>query len=147
MDGSPVCHVPASRATMTFVSVALMKSVTLTSGVKASQVLTIAGGVLTLNFKLVTSAGPSTVTYYLEFSDNLTDWYREVAEEDAGKGVVQMPKVVRTITDNNSTTLADGTHFVSCQFTRQAQFARVQAAVAVGACVMSISAPFGTLAV
>jgi len=132
---------------MTFVSVALMKSVTLTSGVKASQPLMLVGGVLTLDFMLVTTSGPSTVTFYLEFSEDNKTWYREVAEEDAGKGVVQMPKVVRTITDNNSTTLADGTHLVSCQFTRQAQFARVQAAVAVGACVMSLSAPFGTLAV
>jgi hypothetical protein len=129
------------------VSVVLMNSVTLTSGVKASSSLLLSGNSLTLDFLLVTSAGPSTVTYYLEFSEDNKVWYREVAEEDASKGVVLMPKVVRTFSDNNSTNLADGTHLVSCQFTRRAQFARVQAAVAVGACKMSLSAPFGQLGV
>lgn len=121
-----------------------MTGVVLGAGYTASQSMLISGGALTLDFSLNCSGGPSTVKFYLEFSEDNSVWYAEVAEEDAGAGVVSMPKVVRTFADNGGTTIANNPTFnVSCQFTRRAQFARVQMAVTAGACtVTSLKAPF-----
>lgn len=125
-----------------------MQKVTLGASPTPSRALLITGGVLTLDF-LIAVTGPATITFFLEFSENATatsgDWSAEVAEENAGKGVVLMPKVVRTFADNNSTAVATNAAFaVSCQFTRQAPFARVQAAVSAGTAVMTLTTPFGT---
>lgn len=121
-----------------------MQQVTLGASPTPSRALLIAGGAVTLDF-LINVTGPATITFFLEFSENATDWFAEVAEEDAGKGVVAMPKVVRTFADNNSTAVATNAAFaVSCQFTRQAPFVRVQAAVSAGAAIMTLTAPFGT---
>ena len=123
-----------------------MSSVVLAAGNTPSKGLLLVGDTLTLNFKLVCTGGPSTVTMFLEFSEDNTNWFQEVAEEDAGKGVVSMPKVVRTFADNNGTTIADGTFSVSGQFKRRAQFARVQMAVTAGNCTATVTAPYGQLA-
>jgi len=118
------------------------------AGFTASKGLMIAGDTLTLNFLLACSGGPSTVTFFLEFSEDGKTWFAEVAEEDAGKGVVSMPKVVRTLADNNATNIADNAAFaISCQFKRRMLIARVQMAVSAGAAVVtSLTAPYGTIA-
>lgn len=125
-----------------------MSAVALGVGNTASKSLMIASDKVTLDFLLNCSAGPSTVTFFLEFSEDNVAWFAEVAEEDAGKGVVSMPKVVRTFADNNSTAIANNTAFaVSCQFTRIAPFVRAQMAASAGTVVVtSLTAPFGTLA-
>lgn len=117
----------------------------LTGAFTPSKGLLLSGDTLTLDFLLNCSNGPSTVAFFLEFSENGVDWFAEVAEEDAGKGVVAMPKVVRTFADNNSTTIANNAAYaVSCQFTRRAAFARVQIAASAGTVVATITAPIGT---
>jgi len=121
-----------------------MNGVTLGGSNTATNALLIVGDTVTLDFLLVTSAGPTAVQFFLEFSEDNVNWFREVAEEDGGKGVVSMPKVLRTFADNNGTNLADGTHLVSCQFTRRAQLVRLQMSVGAGACVATVTAPFGT---
>lgn len=123
-----------------------MTGVTLGAGYTPSRTLMISGGKVTLDFLLACSGGPSTVTFFLEYSENGVDWFAEVAEEDAGKGVVSMPKVIRTFADNNGTTIANNAAFaVTCQFKRLAQLVRVQMAVSAGACVVTrLTAPFGT---
>jgi hypothetical protein len=125
-----------------------MQQVTLGASPTASRALLINDQAVTLDFSIAVT-GPATITFFLEFSENATatsgDWFAEVAEEDAGKGVVSMPKVVRTFADNNSTAVATNAAFnVSCQFTRQAPFVRVQMAVSAGAAVVNLTAPFGT---
>jgi hypothetical protein len=125
-----------------------MNNVALTAGYVASKGLVLSGDTLTLNFLLKCSGGPSTVTYFLEFSEDGVTWYAEVAEEDAGKGVVSMPKVVRTFADNNGTAIADNAAFaVSCQFKRRMLMARVQMAASAGTVlVTSLTAPYGIIA-
>lgn len=123
-----------------------MTGVTLGAGYTPSRTLMISGGIVTLDFLLACSGGPSTVTFFLEYSENGVDWFAEVAEEDGSKGVVLMPKVIRTFADNNSTAIANNAVFaVSCQFKRLAQLARVQMAVSAGACIVTrLTSPFGT---
>jgi hypothetical protein len=125
-----------------------MSGVTLGAGNTASKGLLVTSGAVTLDFLLACSGGPSTVTFFLEFSEDNIKWFTEVAEEDGGGGVVLMPKVVRTFADNNGVSIADNPAFaVSCQFTRRAPFVRVQMAVSAGVCVVtSLTAPYGTLA-
>jgi hypothetical protein len=123
-----------------------MTGVVLGAGNTASSALVIVGDTLTLDFDLNCSGGPTTVTFFLEFSEDNATWFAEVAEEDAGKGVVSMPKVVRTFADNNGTAIANNASFrASCQFKRRAPLVRVQMAVTAGACtVSSLTAPYGT---
>ena len=127
------------------IGLSLGRGWTLTTGTTSSLALMLVDGELEIDFDLNCSAGPSTVTYFIEYSEDLITWYAEVAEEDAGKGVISMPKVVRTLADENSTTIADNPSFrASCQFKRQAPFARVQMSAAAGTVVVnSIVAPFG----
>lgn len=126
-----------------------MTAVVLGASYTPSRAMLISGDNMTLDFSLNCSGGPSTVKFYLQFSEDTITWYDEVAEEDAGAGVVSMPKVVRTLADNGGTTIANNVAFnVSCQFTRRAQFGRVQMAVTAGACtVTSLIAPFAASAV
>ena len=107
---------------------------------------------MSLQWTLVTTGGPTTVNYYLEFTDenpndSASAWFREVDEADNGTGTVKMSKVVRTFAENGGASLADGTHQLSCQFVRQAQFVRLQVSVSAGAAVVTIDAPFGSIPV
>lgn len=119
-----------------------MTGVTLTAGYQASNPFMVADLTAVIHAKLVVSSSPAAVTWYLEYSDDLVDWFREVAEEDAGGGAVLMPIVIRTFADNAGTTLAVGTSNLAAQLTRQARFIRVQIASA-GAVVATLVAPFG----
>lgn len=108
----------------------------LTGAFVASGYTMLAGGILTLDFDFATTGGPSTIEWYLEFASDPINgpWRREVAEEDAGMGVVSMPLVIRHFADNAGTQLTDGTYGISTQFQRQEAFARVQSRITAGAC-------------
>lgn len=122
-----------------------MRGIPLATGYSTSAAVLIVGQKLEIDFDLSCSAGPSTVTYFIEYSEDLVTWFAEVAEENAGKGVVLMPKVIRTFADNNATNVANNTGFkVSCQFTRPHRFARIQIAAASGTVVVnSATSAFG----
>lgn len=108
----------------------------LTSSFVPSGYTMIAGDRLTLHFAFDTSGGPSSVEWYPEFATDPIKgpWYREVAEEDTGKGVVLMPKTIRTFADENGSQLSDGSHALSVQLRRQEAFARIQMRITAGAC-------------
>lgn len=122
-----------------------MRGIPLATGYSTSAAVLIVDEALEIDFDLSCSAGPSTVSYFIEYSEDLVTWFAEVAEEDAGKGVVLMPKTVRTFADNNSTSVANNTGFkVSCQFTRPHLFARIQIAAAAGTVIVnSATSEFG----
>ena len=87
----------------------------------------------TLDFKIVVSSGPAVVAWYLEFSKDLVDAYREVAEEDVGNGVTHMPKVLRDFKEaSTGTGLLTGTHLLTTQFVRSHMFCRIQIACTSG---------------
>jgi hypothetical protein len=114
-------------------SLILMRGQALTTGTTSSLALMLVDDELEIDFDLNCSGGPSIVTYYIEYSEDLVVWFREVAEENAGKGVVLMPAALRTLADSGSAVIANNTSFrASCQFTRQAQFARIQMSAATG---------------
>ncbi len=125
----------------------LLSAATLTGSNQASSPLLLSGERCELWFTIVVTVGTVSVNWFMEFTDAAPAsgvWYQEVAEEDAGKGVVSMPKVLRTFADNGGTTLAIGTHNLAVPFTRQGPMARVQvSASGAGTAVCSISAPFG----
>lgn len=86
-----------------------------------------------LFFDLVTSNGPTTINFYLEFSFDFAKWFREVDEQDIGSGVVKQSLVVRTLYPNGATTgLADGAYQLTAQFGRRAPYGRVQLNVSAG---------------
>ena len=83
-----------------------------------------------LDFEAVVTVAAS-IEWFLEFTsgnpnDVGAEWYQETAQEDAGGGVVGMPKVLRTLQANGGGTLAAGTHRVSTQFVRKHLYARIQ---------------------
>lgn len=102
----------------------------------------------------VAAPGPAEVEWYAEFSDGVVAqppaawiWRREVAEEDTGNGVVNMPKVVRTMQENGATTgLAAGEHNLDADLVRRGPFCRIQMRAASGAAAAVVSTPFGALA-
>ncbi len=119
----------------------------LTGSFVATQPFAISAREFTLQFELETSGGPSTVEYYLEFGDAPAGpWYREIAQEDGGGGVVLMPMVVRTFADNNGTALADGTHLLDSEYVRRNRLVRVRMRVTAGAARAKVQAPFGIAA-
>lgn len=118
--------------------VVLMRGIALTTGFSTSAAVLIVDRNLEIDFDLTCSAGPSTVKYFIQYSEDLVTWYDEVAEENAGHGVVSMPKALRTFADNGSTGVANNTNFrVTCPFTRPHQFARIQIAATVGTVVVN----------
>jgi hypothetical protein len=135
-----------------FVSAQLFNG-TLTGSFQPSRGLLVANDALVLTFLVVASGGTAAnVSFYLEFTDGdpndrATQWFREVDEQDAGSGVIAMSQAVRAFQLNNGGNLPAGTYGFSTQFTRLAQFARVQIRVAAGAATVQIRAPFGSLPV
>jgi len=116
----------------------------LTNAFKPSKWIAIVSREFTFDFDLVAAGGPSTVQYYLEFA-NIPGGpaYREIAQEDTGSGVVQMPIVIRTFTDNNGTNLADGTYHFDTEYVRRHRLVRVQIQATAGTVRAKITAPFG----
>ena len=97
---------------------------------------------LTLDWDIAASTGPTQLQWYMEFAAAPAGpWRREVAEEDAGKGQVLRPLVVRTFADNGGTELSDGVYGLSMQFVRQEAMARVWARVTAGAALIMVSCP------
>lgn len=125
----------------------------LTGSFVPSNPFVIQGERITLDFQAVVTVGTVSIAFYLEFaSENPlaagTRWFREVAEEDAGDGVVAMPKVIRTFEENGGAALAIGTHRLSCHFVRAHQFGRIQSRVTgAGAAALTVFAPFGIVAI
>ncbi len=98
----------------------------------------------TVDFVIVASSGPSTVQCYCEFAEAPAGpWFREIAQEDAGAGVVLMPEVVRTFAVSGGSNLPDGTYNLDAQFIRRHKLVRLQLAVPTGAATMKVTAPFG----
>jgi hypothetical protein len=96
------------------------------------------------DFEIVVSGSTTVVQYYLEFSptqDANGKWYREIAEEDVGGGVVNMPAVVRTLLDNAGSNLPVGMHRFDAEFKRRHQFIRLQL-MSPGTATCIITAPF-----
>ena len=119
----------------------------LTNAFQPTQPILMVGDTLTLDFTFTVTGGVGTsVAWYLEFSSDpaATLWAREIAEEDAGAGVVAMPLVIRTLQTNGAGTFAAGTYAVSAQLLRKHLYARLQIRAPVGTISnMSIVAPFG----
>lgn len=109
----------------------------------------LADGALSIDFELTTASGPTTILWYPEFArDNplvaSTKWFRELAEEDIGSGVVNMPKAIRSFQENGGAGLADGAHYLSAQLVRRHLFVRLQMRVSAGAATAVVAtAPFG----
>jgi hypothetical protein len=123
---------------------------TLGAGFKPSSWLQIAAEEITLAFHLVTSGGPTTINWFLEFTDDPTGTpiaSREVDEQDTGNGVVTMSKVLRTFKENGGAALADGVHDLSTQFTRQTPYVRLQIQVTAGVAAAKITSSTGSLPV
>lgn len=98
----------------------------------------------------VGTAGP--VDFYLEYSEENPSsgrWFREIAEEDQGGGVTEMPLVVRTLRAEGSpfANLAAGTHRVTLQFIRTHKFGRINMRMRSGAASARIVSVFGVKAV
>lgn len=109
------------------------------------------GAKIPLEFQFTTSAGPTRIDYYLEFTDDPTlpspITFREVDEQDVGNGVVTMSKVIRTFQENNGGFLQNGVHNLSCQLLRLAPIARLQIQASAGTATAIITASSGELIV
>ena len=111
---------------------------------------------VSLDFLFTILTAATGIVWYQEFTDGdpnatATTWYREVAEEDTGGGVVNIPVVVRRFRTNGAviTDLPAGTHALSAQFVRKHKYFRAQMAfVAGGGTVssMQVFAEFGAVA-
>lgn len=103
-----------------------------------------------LFFDLDVAAGPpAVVQWFLEFTDGdpyspTALWRREIAEEDAGGGVVNMPKVIRAFAENGGAPLAAGIHNLDADFVRFGPFCRVQIRAVAGSVKAEIATPTGT---
>jgi hypothetical protein len=112
--------------------------------------LQLAGDALSLLWLITTTGMTSAeIEFYLEFTDGnpndpSADWFREVDEVDSGNGTVAMAAVIRTFQVNGGGNLPAGVYKLSTQFTRRAQFARIQLRIAAGAATATITAPFGS---
>lgn len=100
---------------------------------------------LPLFFDVVTSNGPTTINFYIEFILDPTGtnpkWYREVDEQDIGSGIVKQSQVIRTLYQAGSSAgLADGPYTFAAQFGRRAPFARLQIQVGAGRAQLAIVA-------
>jgi hypothetical protein len=103
------------------------------------------GARVTLLFDLTVSVA-AKVEWYLELSDDASTWRREVAQEDQGAGVVDMPEVVRNFQKNGGGVLAAGSHGISVELVRQAPYARVQIRAASGTVTnATVTTPYGVL--
>lgn len=127
---------------------------TLTDTFAVSQPFLIANNTITLDFKLDVTAGPASVEWYLEFGEDPSasgEWYREMAQEDPGGGVVLVPEVVRTFANNGASDLTSpATYFFDTELVRRHKLARVQIRVTdvdTMTVVATIRSQFGALAV
>lgn len=117
----------------------------------ASAPFLLTGDRITLDFTAdISSAGP--LDWYFEFTSGNpysadTHWFREVAEEDTGGGVTEMPLVVRTLRGEGSpyNNLPTGTTRVSLSFIRTHLIARLRARMRSGAGSLHAIAVFGAM--
>lgn len=126
----------------------------LTTSFVASKVFILGAEHVTLDFEAVITTNPTVVEWFMEFTsenplDASTRFFREVAEEDAGNGVVAMPIVIRSLRDNNAADnlLPVATHLMSMQFIRHHKLVRIQARLLAGggAARLTVDEPFATI--
>lgn len=121
----------------------------LTSAFQPTRAFLIEANEITFYFDLTVTVAAATVEWYMEFTQSPGGsspvWRREIAEEDAGQGVVLMPAVVRTFADNGSNNLAVGGHNFDAEFKRRNRFCRVQMKNTGGAVRAKVTIPFGML--
>lgn len=127
----------------------------LTAADVASKTVMLPGERLTLDFTLVVdaAAAPAQVNWFIEYSrDNplavapLPVYFREVAEEDVGSGVVNMVRVLRTFRLNGGALLPEGTHRFTLMFIRHHKIIRLQASlVGAGEVRLTVEEPFATI--
>lgn len=117
----------------------------LTTSFVASKVFAISGERITVDWLAVVTTAPTEIQWYFEFGSDLTNFFREVDEEDLGDGNVDMSKVVRSFKENGGALLAAGTHRLSTQFVRRHQFCRMQARIVAGggAATITVDERFG----
>lgn len=111
---------------------------------------------VSLDFLFTIAGGATGVVWYLEFTEDdpnaaATVWAREIAEEDGGGGVVDMPVVVRRFRAHGAVIadLPNGEHNLSAQFLRKHKYFRVQVGIITGGggvARMQIFAQFGLAA-
>lgn len=94
----------------------------LTGAFQPTKPFLITGSKVVLDFEFDIAG---TVEWYKEFASEdpnaaSTIWHREVAEEDVGGGITNMPPVVRNFV------LTTGNLNRDCEFVRTHQFCRVQ---------------------
>jgi hypothetical protein len=121
----------------------------LSASFKATKALLIAGVDATFGFEITVVTAPAVIEWYLETGEAPSGpWFREIAEEDTGLGAIKMPEILRTFTDNGGSTLAVGAHFLDAEFKRRRPMVRIQMRLASGGpATVSVTAPFGTIAV
>ena len=114
---------------------------TLTTAYQPTAAFAINAFELTLLWEAVVAAGTAgSIEWYLEFSDDNVKWYREVAEEDVGGGVVGMPLVVRTFKANGGAALPAGaTTRMDTEFRRRNALCRVQVKASAGSVQLTLS--------
>lgn len=126
---------------------AILFNGTLTASFQATKAVMVSAAELafTVDLELTVAGAPTSVVYYLEFGEDPSPagkWYREIAEEDAGGGVVAMPFVLRTLQPNAGGNLPVGITRVDAEFKRRHKLARVQIA-SPGNVKALITTPFG----
>lgn len=124
----------------------LLINQTLGAAFAPSAPLQISGEAVVLDFTITVPAGPGVnVEWYPEYtSENPAtgNYFREVSEEDVGKGDVRMSGVIRRFTQFNSdAALAAGTYRFNVQLRRQHAFVRLQLRGA--SAVVQVFAPYG----
>ncbi len=126
----------------------------LTTSFVASKVFILGAEHVTLDFEAVITTGSTIVEYFIEYTvenplDAAVRFFREVAEENAGNGVVAMPIVIRSLKLNGAANnlLTVGTHRTSHQFIRHHKMVRIQARLLAGggAARLTVDEPFATI--
>ena len=108
----------------------------LSTSFEASTPLLVSSERVTVDFLLAITA-QAGVEWYLEFTDGdpnnaNTQWYRELAEEDNGGGLTDIPLVVRAFKAAGGANPGVGTFAASAQFIRTHKFFRIQIRAASG---------------
>lgn len=138
-------------------SIVLFPGGPLTGAFVPSAPFVMAADRVTIDFTIVVTT-PGLIAWFIEFTDEdpttTVEWFREVAEEDQGGGVTEMPVVIRYLRDNSPAfptfvNLPAGTHRLSAQFVRHHKIARIQARITGGgaAATMRAVSQFGTPAI
>jgi hypothetical protein len=135
-------------------SVVLFPGGALAAAFAPSAPFVLVGDRITIDFTIGVTV-PGLVEWFMEFTEEnpvtTAEWFREVAEEDQGGGITEMPIVIRRLAASSPgappfVNLAAGTHRITTQFVRHHQIARIQARAA-GTATMLAVVRFGGAAI